>query len=124
MECYTVSGLKDGESYTWNIISADGYYRHVDLYRCVLERGTLVLESDGEMSGYYWDQEEYPACEPEAVVPVTPELPETPDEAPPAEEPEPEEPAEEPTEAPEETPDETPDEPQFQPDPNATQVEI
>ena len=119
-----MSGLKDGESYTWNIISADGYFRHVDLYRCVLERGTLVLESDGEMSGYYWDQGEYPACEPEAVVPVTPELPETPAETPPSEEPQPEEPAEEPTEAPEETPDEMPGEPQFQPDPDVTQVEI
>ena len=83
-----------------------------------------MLESDGEMSGYYWDQEEYPACEPEAIVPVTPELPETPAETPPSEEPQPEEPAEEPTEAPEETPDEMPGEPQFQPDPDATQVEI
>ena len=108
VECYTVSGLKDGESYTWNIISADGYFRHVDLCRCVLERGTLVLESDGEMSGYYWDQEEYPACEPEAIVPVTPELPEAPAETPPSEEPEPEEPQpEEPTEPPAETPDES-----------------
>ena len=108
VECYTVSGLKDGESYTWNIISADGYFRHVDLYRCVLERGALVLETDGEMSGYYWSQEDYPVCEPEPTVPVTVDPPEAPAETPPAEEPEPEDPQpEEPTEPPAETPDES-----------------
>lgn len=121
VECYTVTGLKDGESYTWNIISADGYYRHVDLYRCVLERGTLVLETDGEMSGYYWSQEDYPVCEPEPTVPVTVDPPEAPAETPPAEEPEPEEPQpEEPTEPPAETPDES----QPHPDADAAQAAV
>ena len=121
VECYTVTGLKDGESYTWNIISADGYYRHVDLYRCVLERGTLVLETDGEMSGYYWSQEDYPVCEPEPTVPVTVDPPEAPAETPPAEEPEPEDPQpEEPTEPPAETPDES----QPHPDADAAQAAV
>lgn len=122
VECYTVTGLKDGESYTWNIISADGYYRHVDLYRCVLERGTLVLETDGEMSGYYWSQEDYPVCEPEpTTVPVTVDPPEAPAETPPAEEPEPEDPQpEEPTEPPAETPDES----QPHPDADAAQAAV
>ena len=80
----------------------------MDLYRCVLERGTLVLETDGEMSGYYWSQEDYPVCEPEPTVPVTVDPPEAPAETPPAEEPEPEDPQpEEPTEPPAETPDES-----------------
>ena len=75
VECYTVSGLKNGQPYTWNIVSHDGYFRHVDLARCVLEHGVLVLQADNEMSEYYWNTEQVPACEPypEEPVPVHPE---------------------------------------------------
>lgn len=105
--CYTVQGLRNGEAYTWNIVSADGYYRHLDLYRCMVETGTLALLTDQEMGAYYWNAEAYPACEPEPQEPepqepvVVPEPEPEPDPEPepePDPEPEPQEPA----------PDETP----------------
>jgi len=84
VECYTVSGIRDGEPYTWNIVSMDGYYRHIDLARCALELNQLVFWSDADMTEYYWNTELLPACEP---------LPEEPEEAEAAEE-TPEEPEE------------------------------
>lgn len=62
--CYTVTGLRNGETYTWNIVGNDGYFRHVDLARCVLEQEQLVLLSDGEMGEYYWNADQFPVCEP------------------------------------------------------------
>lgn len=100
VECYTVSGLRNGEPYVWNMISADGFYRHVDLTKCVLDTHELLLLTDEDMVEYYWNTEQYPACE----------APEEPTEEPPTEEPPTEEPS---TEEPstEETPDtETPPE--------------
>lgn len=64
MECYTVSGLRSGEAYQWNIVAVDGYYRHVDLAQCVSERGFLYLQDDGDMSDYYWNTDQSPACVP------------------------------------------------------------
>ena len=64
VECYTVSGLRDGEDHTWNIVKADGYYRHLDLTRCILELEQPVLRTDWQMTGYYWDTTLYPACVP------------------------------------------------------------
>ena len=81
VECYTVSGLRDGEAYYWNIVADDGDYRHVDLAQCILKSSGLRLFTDWEMGRYYWDTRDYPAC-------VVHEEP-----APPAEEPAPEEPA-------------------------------
>ena len=94
--CYTVEGLRDGAAYTWNILSADGYYRHADLYRCVLELGTLTLWDDQDMDNYYWNQEDYPACEPEPEPepPATTVEPEPDPQPDPEPEPEPEEPPE------------------------------
>ena len=97
IECRTVSGMLDGRTYTWNIVSDDGYYRHLDLTRCVLEDGALVLRDDTEMTEYYWNYDWYPTCDPR------PE--ETPDETPPQEQPPAEEtPAEEQPAPSEETP--------------------
>ena len=62
MECHTVTGLRGGVEHSWNIISFDGEYRHVDLATDILEGGGLRFFTDGEMTGYYWHQSEYPAC--------------------------------------------------------------
>ena len=75
VECYTVTGLRNGEEYLWNIVSDDGDYRQLDLARCVLEVGVLVLRADPEMDQYYWNQELYPACEPLPEEPAEPENP-------------------------------------------------
>lgn len=90
VECYTVSGLKNGEPYTWNIVSHDGYFRHVDLAACVLEQGVLHLLDDREMNEYYWNFEQYPACElyqEEAVTQQPDAEPPAEEETPPAEQP-------------------------------------
>ena len=64
MDCYVVNGLRDGEPWTWNIVSYDGYYRHLDLHSCIMEEQALVLRTDEEMSRYYWNASQFPVCEP------------------------------------------------------------
>lgn len=64
LECVTVSGYLDGESYEWNILNLDGVYRHVDLMRCVREDiRQLTAYTDDEMDRYSWDRAAYPTCE-------------------------------------------------------------
>lgn len=97
VECMIVSGMKNGQPYTWNIVRTGAYYRHLDLAQCVLDRSGLVMRSDGEMYTYYWDMSQFPACK---ALPVT-----QPTEQTPAEEPT-EEPAVETPETEAETPEE------------------
>ena len=101
IECQTVSGYFDGESYAWNILCIDGQYRHVDLMRNALEDTQhLSYYTDDEMTRYSWDREAYPVCEntapvqePDPALPpdggesapegeTAPQTPETPDEPP------------------------------------------
>lgn len=63
VECYTVTGARNGETYQWNMISTDGTYRHLDLSRSILEYGQLTMLTDGEMAEYHWETDVYPACE-------------------------------------------------------------
>lgn len=90
VSCWTVEGLKQGEPYVWNIVSHDGLYRHVDLARSVLEDGYLHLMTDGEMTEYYWNTEQVPACvpapEPTPQPPAQEPAEDTPAEETPAEE--------------------------------------
>ena len=81
VECYTVSGMRDGDPYTWNIVRIDNSYRHVDLARCALDLNQLVFWTDADMTEYYWNTELLPACEPLPEVVETPEeTEETPEE--------------------------------------------
>ena len=81
VQCYTVEGVWGGETRVWNIVSVDGYYRHIDLARSVLELEQLTFWTDEEMTDYYWNTELYPACEPipepEETEPPVEEDPET-----------------------------------------------
>ena len=61
IECYMVTGTRDGEATYWNIVNLDGRYYHVDLLRCS-EEGEFILQLDSEMTGYVWDYDAYPAC--------------------------------------------------------------
>ena len=87
LECCTVSGYLDGESYAWNIINIDGVYRHLDLMRCVRDGvSQFTLYSDSEMERYSWDRTAYPSCSDEPAEPenpvgeeIPPELPSTPE---------------------------------------------
>lgn len=69
LECLTVSGTRDGESWFWNIVKDDGVYCHVDILRCA-EIGEFFERSDAEMVGYVWDYSAYPACDREAPLPA------------------------------------------------------
>lgn len=63
LECVSVSGTRDGESWSWNILRDDGVYYHVDLLRS-MEGETLRELADSEMAGYVWDYSAYPSCGP------------------------------------------------------------
>lgn len=63
LECYTVEGIRDGQTYYWNIVNVDGVYCHADLYRSLMGGSdSLTLYKDASMNGYLWDTEAYPAC--------------------------------------------------------------
>lgn len=61
LECMTVTGSRNGEPWTWNMIREnDGYY-HVDLLRGN-QLGGFRKFVDADMSGYVWDYSAYPEC--------------------------------------------------------------
>ena len=61
LECYVVSGTRDGEAWTWNIIRDGERYYHIDLLRADSQGGFQCC-TDKEMQGYVWDYSAYPAC--------------------------------------------------------------
>lgn len=73
LTCMTVSGTRDGEPWTWNILLDGEEYYHVDLLRCN-ESGKYRERTDEEMNGYVWDYSAYPACD---GTPAAVEEPET-----------------------------------------------
>ena len=62
LECYVVSGTRDGEAWTWNIIRDGERYYHIDLLRADAIGG-FQRWTDREMQGYVWDYSSYPACQ-------------------------------------------------------------
>ena len=70
LECRIVTGTRNGEPWTWNLVNANGSYYHVDLLRCSVQGGFRETV-DAEMSSYVWDYSAYPAT----AVPVTPTEP-------------------------------------------------
>lgn len=65
LECLTVTGTRNGEPRTWNIIREGERYYHVDLLRNMDDGFHKFL--DREMTGYVWDYFAFPPCvEPEA----------------------------------------------------------
>jgi len=63
LNCETVAGNRSGEPYYWNIVGVDGRFYHIDLLRALLEKAeTLPFYTDGALTDYYWDAENYPAC--------------------------------------------------------------
>jgi len=61
LECMVVTGTKDGEPWSWNIVRDDDSYYHVDLLRSS-QQGRYREYLDSEMYGYVWDYSAYPAC--------------------------------------------------------------
>ena len=54
LECYTVTGTRDGKPWTWNMIHFRGVYYHLDLLRCS-EMDTFAPQNPYEMEGYMWE---------------------------------------------------------------------
>ena len=78
LECLIVTGTRDGEPWTWNMVLDGEKYYHVDLLR---QSGDFREFSDMEMGGYVWDYSAYPACdvyyqEPVISVPTEETVPE------------------------------------------------
>lgn len=61
LEAYVVSGTRDGETCSWNIIRVGDQYYHIDLLRADAIGG-FHLWTDADMQGYVWDYSSYPAC--------------------------------------------------------------
>ena len=71
LECMTVSGTKNGESWHWNLVQIDDVYYHLDLLQCSQDGGFATC-TDGQMTDYVWDYNAYPASpDPEPTVPET-----------------------------------------------------
>lgn len=71
MDCRIVTGTREGEPWTWNMISLDGQYYHLDLVECYLD-GSFTLRYDQDMAGYVWDYIAYPKAEAPAPEETTP----------------------------------------------------
>jgi len=61
LECMVVTGTRDGEPWSWNIVQDNDSYYHVDLLRSS-QQGKYREYLDSDMSGYVWDYSAYPAC--------------------------------------------------------------
>ena len=61
LECLVVTGTRDGELRTWNMVLDDVHYYHVDLLHCN-ERRRYMQKTDGQMQEYDWNRDAYPAC--------------------------------------------------------------
>lgn len=61
LECQIVTGTRNGEPWTWNMVCDNGNYYHVDLLRSSASSAFQEL-LDREMSGYVWDYSAYPEC--------------------------------------------------------------
>lgn len=78
LECYLVSGTKDGQPCYWNIVNVDGKYRHIDLMaQWQADEAAPKLYADADMAGYQWDTTAYPTCVSDAA-PVEPDSTENP----------------------------------------------
>ena len=59
LECDAVTGLRNGEPWSWNILRHKGKYYHIDLLKCN-EEGAFSLTDGSDMTGYAWDISQYP----------------------------------------------------------------
>lgn len=60
LDCTVISGTRDGEPRSWNLVRFRGKYYHVDLLSCN-ESGGFAMHPAAEMDGYVWDYSAYPA---------------------------------------------------------------
>ena len=61
LECMIVTGTRNGEPWTWNIVNDGDRYYHVDILRSIADGGFREY-LDADMAEYVWDYSAYPAC--------------------------------------------------------------
>ncbi len=85
--CNIVKGEREGETWYWNQLQTETESLYFDLHAAALNDAEPALLSAGELTGYSWDQEQYPEVEPpeptepeesEATEASTEDAPETP----------------------------------------------
>ena len=59
LECYVITGTRDGAPWTWNLICFRGAYYHLDLLRSG-QTGEFSPLLRSAMEGYVWDYSAYP----------------------------------------------------------------
>ena len=59
LDCGIVTGTRQGEPWTWNLVWDNGKPYHVDLLACSAA-GAYRERTDEEMQGYVWDYSAYP----------------------------------------------------------------
>ena len=76
LDCRIVTGTRNGEPWTWNIVKDGERFYHVDLLRCNSLGGFREFV-DSEMTGYVWDYSSYPECPANAQPQPAETVPET-----------------------------------------------
>lgn len=61
LECLVVTGTKNSEPWTWNVIMDNGLYYHIDLLSSASNNYFWEM-LDSDMNGYVWDYSAYPEC--------------------------------------------------------------
>ena len=59
LTCLVITGTRNGEPWTWNMICDNSQYYHVDLLHGT-NSNRLTPLTDAEMEGYVWDYSAYP----------------------------------------------------------------
>lgn len=59
LECHVITGTRNGEPWSWNLVRDDGVYYHVDLLACS-QNGAFCERRPDEMEQYVWDYSAYP----------------------------------------------------------------
>ena len=59
LDCLVITGTRDGEPWSWNMVCDNGTYYHLDLLGSAFSGGFQEL-TDEEMEGYVWDYSAYP----------------------------------------------------------------
>lgn len=59
LDCMVVTGTKNGEPWTWNLILDNGLFYHVDLLSCAANNYFWEM-LDSDMAGYVWDYSAFP----------------------------------------------------------------
>lgn len=74
LECLVVTGTRNGEPWSWNIVRDNGSYFHVDLLNSG-NQGNFREYLDSQMHGYVWDYSSYPECVADNIVKEKTDIP-------------------------------------------------